>query len=134
MTSISNNITIESLKNNYIGLYQYFIDLDSELDFKTWIKTSDKSSMYLIWQKQLHTIISKEHEPITPSPLINFSKSIVEELILPSNKDNMFSAQIDILQELEGPPYYGSLHTAELLSLILAKLQTHYMSAPGGLQ
>lgn len=59
-----------------------------------------------------------------PSPLIIISKYIVERLILPKMGDNMFAAQVDILQELEGAPYYGAVHTAELLGMILKKVET----------
>ena len=48
-------------------------------------------------------------------------------IIMGSKSDlPVMQSAIDILQELEGPPYYGSLHTAELLTLILEKLHTHY--------
>ena len=59
-----------------------------------------------------------------PSPLIIISKYIVETLVLPKRGDSMFAAQVDILQELEGGPYYGAVHTAELLGMILKKVET----------
>ena len=61
---------------------------------------------------------------LEPSPLIIISKYIVETLVLPKRGDSMFAAQVDILQELEGAPYYGAVHTAELLGLILKKVKT----------
>lgn len=66
----------------------------------------------------------KKETNINPSPLITISQYIVEKLVLPKRGNNMFAAQIDILQELEGAPYYGALHTAELLGMILKKVET----------
>ena len=114
-------------QNLLITIYQEYINDSQERTFHDWLKFVGFEYRYN------NVIISLKKEldcPLIPdvnreelSPLIIASRHIVEGLTLPIGSPNLFAAQIDILQELEGAPYYGAVHTAELLSMILEKVE-----------
>lgn len=113
-----------------ITIYQQYIN-DGRKDklFNDWIKHVGIQYRYqnalVALKKEIENANDNSVGNITwkgHSPLIIVSKYIVENLILPKHANNRFAAQVDILQELEGAPYYGAIHTAELLSMILKKV------------
>ncbi len=113
-----------------ITIYQQYIN-DGRKDklFNDWIKYVGIQYRYqnalVALKKEIENSKNDSVGNITwkgHSPLIIVSKYIVENLILPKYANNRFAAQVDILQELEGAPYYGAIHTAELLSMILKKV------------
>lgn len=126
-----------------ITIYQQYIN-DGRKDklFNKWIKYVGIQYRYqnalVALKKEIENSKNYSVGNITwkgHSPLIIVSKYIVENLILPKYANNRFAAQVDILQELEGAPYYGAIHTAELLSMILKNVDSqckeHYHLSSG---
>lgn len=118
-----------------ITIYQEYINNGrKERRFDEWVKFVGSQHRYenaiVALRKDLEakgvSLIPRAsvNSHLEPSPLIIISKYIVERLVLPERGSSMFAAQVDILQELEGAPYYGAVHTAELLGMILKKVET----------
>ena len=122
---MSNQRTLETVSNNLIGIYQRYLDLNITDPFSNWIKTDSLRNEYNRWKYDIALLADLEENNSEYSVLIDISKNIVEQLKLPKERSNLFAAQVDILQELEGMPYYGALHTAELLTMIMRALNTN---------